>query len=195
MSTGQWPHLVYLHGFLSGPGSKKACETAAWLSEQGLADHFHCPALSTVPHKVMAQLQQQFEALDGQPVCWVGSSLGGFYATWAAEEFGCRAVLINPAVQPYALLKDYLGPQRNYQTGEVQVIEADFADELRAMERRLSYPERAWLLAQTGDETLNYREAVRFYAGSRQSIIEGGNHSFTDYAEVLPHIWDFAQER
>lgn len=114
---------------------------------------------------------------------------------WAAEEFGCRAVLINPAVRPYDLLKDYTGPQRNYQTGEVQMIEPGFADDLRAMERKPARPERIWLLVQTGDETLDYREAVRFYAGCRQSIIAGGDHSFTDYNQVLPHIWDFAQER
>lgn len=186
--------IVYLHGFLSGPGSKKARETAEWLAERGWFDRFHCPELHPKPHAVAAQLQQLFESLEGSPVCVVGSSLGGFYATWAAEEFGCRAVLINPAVKPYELLKDYVGPQRNYQTGEIEMVEAGFADELLALERRPGHGERYWLLLETGDETLDYRDAVDFYAGCKQTVIEGGNHSFTNYAEVLPQIWEFAQK-
>ena len=130
------PHLVYLHGFLSGPGSSKARETAAFMDRLGLADHFHCPELPPVPAIVEARLREIFIALEGQPACVVGSSLGGFYATWAAETFGWRAVLLNPAVRPYEFVKDYTGPQRNYVTGEVQIVDASLAEDLRAMERR-----------------------------------------------------------
>ena len=189
------PHLVYLHGFLSGPRSSKARETALFMDRLGLADHFHCPELPPVPAIVEARLREIFAGLAGKPVCVVGSSLGGFYATWAAETFGCRAVLLNPAVRPYEFVKDYTGPQRNYVTGEVQIVDASLADDLRAMERRPSRPSDYWLLVQTGDETLNYREAVRFYTGCRQTVIEGGEHGFSGYAEKLPQIWDFAQRR
>lgn len=189
------PHIVYLHGFLSGPASSKARDTAAWMEKKGLADHFHCPQWRPVRHHVETQLRQVLDPLRSQPVCIVGSSMGGFYATWAAEEYGARLVLINPAVRPYRFLQDYLGIQHNYLTGEEELIEADFAEELLGMERSLSEPEKAWLLVQTGDKTLDYRDAVKFYAGCRQTIIEGGNHSFDDYAQLLPHIWDFALER
>lgn len=187
------PHLVYLHGFLSSPESKKAQETGEWLTEQGLGAHFHCPALPPVPLKVAELLRGLYQELKGLPVFVVGSSLGGFYATWFAEEFGCPAVLINPAVRPYELLKDYIGPQRNYQTGEIQMVEPGFADDLRMLERKPARPERYWVLLQTGDETLDYRDAVDFYAGSRLSVMEGGDHSFVGYADWLPQIWAFAR--
>lgn len=187
------PHLVYLHGFLSAPESKKARETGDWLTAQGLAAHFHCPALPPVPLQVAEHLRGLYQELRGAPVFVVGSSLGGFYATWFAETFGCRAVLINPAVRPYLLLKDYIGPQRNYQTGEIQIIEPGFAGDLRKLECKPVCPERYWVLLQTGDETLDYRDAVDFYAGSKQSVIEGGDHSFVGYADWLPQIWAFAQ--
>ena len=145
--------------------------------------------------EIQPGLPAPLDRLAGKPVCVVGSSLGGFYATWAAETFGCRAVLLNPAVRPYEFVKDYTGPQRNYVTGEVQIVDASLADDLRAMERRPSRPSDYWLLVQTGDETLNYREAVRFYTGCRQTVIEGGEHGFSGYAEKLPQIWDFAQRR
>lgn len=187
------PHLVYLHGFLSSPASKKAQETAAWMAAQGLSSHFHCPELSPTPQAVGKQLQELFASLKTETVCVVGSSLGGFYAAWAAEEFSCRAVLINPAVRPYALLKNYTGLQRNYQTGAEQWVDADIADELRAFERKPAQLEKYWLMVQTGDETLDYRAAVAFYAGCRQSIVTGGDHGFVGYADVLPQIWKFAQ--
>lgn len=193
MSREKLPHLVYLHGFLSSPASKKARETALWMQEQGLAAQYHCPELPPTPLAVKAQLQQLFAELADEAVCVVGSSLGGFYATWAAEEFGCRAVLINPAVRPYDLLKDYIGPQRNYQTGEIQMVDASFANDLRALERQPRHPENYWLLVQTGDETLDYRAAVAFYHDCRQSITMGGDHGYAGYAGMLPHIWKFAR--
>lgn len=190
--TQALPHLLYLHGFLSSPESKKARETGDWLAKQGLASHFHCPELPPVPLLVAERLRGWYQERNGEPVVVVGSSLGGFYATWFAEEFGCRAVLINPAVRPYDLLKDYVGPQRNYMTGEIQIVEPHFADDLRMLERKPMHPQRYWALLQTGDETLDFRDALDFYAGSRMSVLEGGDHSFVGYADWLPQIWEFA---
>lgn len=186
-------HLVYLHGFLSSPSSKKARETEAFMHRLGLDGCFHCPELPPAPQLIEQRLRKLFEGLAGKRVCVVGSSLGGFYATWTVEEFGCRAVLINPAVRPYDFVKDYVGPQRNYQTGEIHRVEANFADDLRALERRPSHQQNYWLLVQTGDETLDYREAVGFYAGVRQTVLEGGDHGFAGYADWLADIWKFAQ--
>lgn len=193
MKRQKLPHLVYLHGFLSSPASMKARETAIWMHAHGLAAQFHCPELPTTPQAVKTLLEQLFTELAGETVCVVGSSLGGFFATWAAEEFGCRAVLINPAVRPYDLLKDYIGPQRNYQTDELQVVEASFADDLRELERAPNTSENYWLMVQTGDETLDYQAAVAFYHGCRQSITIGGDHSYVGYADMLPQIWTFAR--
>ncbi|MBM3117644.1 YqiA/YcfP family alpha/beta fold hydrolase [Jeongeupia naejangsanensis] len=186
-------HLVYLHGFLSSPFSQKAQDTAVWMAEQRLADYFHCPQLPMAPEGAREALESAITRLHGAPFCLIGSSLGGYFATWAAEEYGSRAILVNPAIRPYELLKDHLGPQRNYQTGEYHVIDASFAPTLKSLERDVSDPRRYWLLAQTGDEVLDYREAVDKYAGCRQTVIDGGDHSFQNYPDWLPAIWDFAQ--
>ena len=47
------------------------------------------------------------------------------------------------------------------------------------------------LLVETGDEVLDYREAVDFYAGARQVVREGGDHGFSRFTEYLPHILEF----
>ncbi|MBM5574369.1 YqiA/YcfP family alpha/beta fold hydrolase [Deefgea sp. CFH1-16] len=109
--------LIFLHGFLSSPLSQKAQDTAQWMREQGLGESFICPTIPMEPEAAANMLRDLLTPLDGD-FCLVGSSLGGFFATWAVETFGGRAVLVNPAVQPYHLIDQYLGEQKNYQTGE-----------------------------------------------------------------------------
>lgn len=130
---------------------------------------------------------------DGSPLGFVGSSLGGFYATWLAEHFGARAVLINPAVRPYAVLEPYLGAQTNLYTGaQFEVTQAHF-DELKALAvERITRPDRYFLLVETGDEVLDYREAVAHYAGAWQYVRGGGDHAFSVFAEQIPAIMRFA---
>jgi predicted esterase YcpF (UPF0227 family) len=38
---------------------------------------------------------------------------------------------------------------------------------------------------------LDYRQAVERYAGSRQMVLEGGDHSFTRFPELVPQIIEF----
>lgn len=190
------PHILYLHGFLSSPLSEKAQQTQGWMAKQGLAEHYHCPALPMSPKECARVIEAQVRALDGEKICVIGSSLGGFLATWAVEEFGLeRAVLINPAVRPYALIRQYLGPQQNYQTGEIYDIKAEYADDLLAFERSPANTEKYWLLLQTADEVLDYRLAVDYYRGCLHTIEEGGDHGFVGYADWLPRIWEYANGR
>ena len=44
----------------------------------------------------------------------LGSSLGGFYATVLAERWGCKAVVMNPAVEPARDLVHYVGEQQAF---------------------------------------------------------------------------------
>jgi len=48
------------------------------------------------------------------------------------------------------------------------------------------------LMVETGDEVLDYRQAVARYAGAQQYVIEGGDHGFGDFAEHLEVVFAFA---
>ena len=183
--------LIYLHGFLSSPLSQKAQETNDWMAQQGLSAQYLCPNIPMEPDAAEQLLTDLLAPLKGD-FCLIGSSLGGFFATWAVETFGGKAALINPAVRPYALINEYLGEQTNYQTGETHFIDAYFAGKLAQLERTPSQPDRYWLLVQTGDEVLNYQDAVQWYTGSRQTVIPNGDHSFVNYLAYMPEIWAFA---
>ncbi len=122
----------------------------------------------------------------------IGSSLGGYYATWLAERHGCRAVLLNPAVEPDRDLAKYLGTQVLWHGGGSIVVEPRHLDEFRALAvASITRPERYYLIATTGDEVLDYRDMLKFYAGVDTTLIEGSDHGIQDFAEYRDRVLAF----
>jgi predicted esterase YcpF (UPF0227 family) len=172
--------LIYIHGFNSSPASAKAGVLKARLEALGRGAEFIAPALPHGP----AEAAQQLDALAARHpgAALIGSSLGGYYATYLAERHALKAVLLNPAVRPYDLLRGFLGAQQNLYTGERYEFTARHVDELRALEVPAVTPDRYLLVVATGDEVLDYRAAVARYRGCRQIVIEGGDHGLSDFA-------------
>lgn len=184
------PGILYLHGFRSSPQSFKARLLERAMAERGLASRFFCPALSHQPRLAMAQAEAILA--EQGPLTLVGSSLGGYYATWLAEKHDLAAVLVNPAVVAHLSLADYLGSQTNLYTGEVFDFTREHIATLEALAVAELSPSRYWLLVEEGDEVLDYRQAVARYAGARQTVLPGGDHSFTRFGEYVPQILEFA---
>lgn len=181
--------MIYIHGFNSSPVSFKARLLHERLTMLVPAQEFLAPAL---PHSPAAAARMLEELVRRHPhTTLVGSSLGGFYATWLAEQFALRAVLLNPAVRPYDLLGGQVGRQKNFHTGEEYEFTVQHVAELRALEVEAITPEHYLLMVETGDEVLDYRDAVEKYRGSRQLVIEGGDHGFSDFADHLDHVFEF----
>jgi hypothetical protein len=182
--------ILYLHGFCSSPASWKSRLLAEEMARRGLAAHFVCPQLSPVPDEAIATLSRLIEQAGGA-VTLVGSSLGGHYANHLAEMHGLNAVLINPAVTDCLDLTKFVGEHANFHSGERFTFTAVHAAQLKAQVCRPN-PERYWLLLEEGDEVLDYRQAQAFYAGCRQTVLAGGDHSFTKFPEFVPQILEFA---
>jgi predicted esterase YcpF (UPF0227 family) len=190
MSAG----ILYLHGFCSSPESWKARLLADALAARGLRDRLFCPFLSHVPNEAIAEAEAIIERHEGQgPLTVVGSSLGGFYATRLAEKYGLRAVLINPAVAAPISLEKYLGTQTNLHTHESFEFTTQHVAQLRALEVAQITPSRYLLMIETGDEVLDYRQTVARYAGCRQIVLPGGNHSFTHFPEYIAQLIEFCE--
>jgi uncharacterized protein len=180
--------IVYLHGFNSSPRSHKAMLLQRYMEERGLAGQYACPALPPLAREALARIEPLLDPV----TCLVGSSLGGFYATWLAEKHGLKAVLINPAIEPHVGLKAYLGPQQNLYTGEPYILTEAHLRDWGAIYASQVTPSRYLLLVETGDEVLDYRRALERYAGCEQVVIEGGDHSLRSFPEHLPRILRFA---
>jgi predicted esterase YcpF (UPF0227 family) len=123
----------------------------------------------------------------------IGSSLGGFYATYLAEKYGARAIVINPAIRPHEDLRPFAGRQRNLYTGDEYDITPAHFDELAALAvGDITRPDRYFLMVRTGDELLDWREAVAFYAGACQYVAGGGDHGWTDFGAEVSSVLRFA---
>ena len=183
--------ILYIHGLNSAPSSMKASQLQAAMERMGLAGQLRVPALHHHPRQAIAQLEADIAEL-GRPLL-VGSSLGGYYATHLAERHGLKALLINPAVNPHQLFDGYLGTQTNHYTGETWELTHDHVQALAELEVPApSDPERYQVWLQTGDETLDYRRAERFYRACALRIEAGGDHSFQGFALHLPAMLAFA---
>jgi predicted esterase YcpF (UPF0227 family) len=186
--------IVYLHGFNSSPQSVKGRAIARAAATLPDAPRFHIPDLAHRPAQAMREVCSWIEnaSQDKRNLAFIGSSLGGFYATWLAERYGARAVVINPAIRPAADLSSFLGHQRNPHTGvEYDITHAHFF-ELEALEiERITRPERYLLLVRTGDEILDWRVASAFYAGGFQYVAGGGDHGWEDFGEEIAAVLRF----
>ena len=184
--------IIYLHGFRSGPASWKARSLGARMAAHGLQDAFWCEQLPVSARDAMALVEAHISRCTTPPTL-VGSSLGGFYATHLAETHGFKAVVVNPAVIAPLSLASYIGTQRHMYSDETFEFTEQHIAELRELEHpTLAHPENFWLLAETGDEVLDYRHAVARYQGAHQTVLEGGDHSFTQWDAYLDPILRYA---
>ena len=184
--------LVYLHGFNSSPASHKAKVLKAHLEGRGQGHLYACPTLPDTPREAIAAIEAVIAGRDPGEITFLGSSLGGFYATWLVEKLGCRAVLINPAITPHVGLEAYLGTQKNLHTGEPYELTRAHLDGWRRLLVERVDPERYLLLLETGDEVLDWRKAARKYEGARTVIRDGGDHSLQSFPEHIGRILAFA---
>jgi len=184
--------IVYLHGFTSSPASGKARLLGEYLASLGRQTDYYCPTLPNSPGEAIARVEAHLAQRQTEPVTLVGSSLGGFYATHLAEKHGWKAVLVNPAVHAHVLMRGALGPQTNWHSGETwQFTEAHLAGLAALDVSAITRPERYLLLVQTGDEVIDYRDAVAYYAGAAQIVENGGDHGFRGFERHFQTILDF----
>ncbi len=176
-------HLLYLHGFRSSPQSAKARGMAARVAERHPALHWWCPHLPPSPREAAQLIAEGTADWPAEGMAVVGSSLGGFYATWLAAQTGCRAVLINPAVHPAHDLEKYIGEQTAWHDPEAHFFfRPEYIDELRALQAGpLPHPERLMAVIAKGDELLDWREMTARYPGSLLRVVEGGDHALSDF--------------
>ncbi len=186
-------HLLYLHGFRSSPLSAKAQTMAACVRERHPDVHWWCPQLQASPRAAMQEVMDTIAGWPQASMAVMGSSLGGFYATHVAETHACKAVLLNPAVDPARDLAKYIGEQTSWHDpAERFFFEPGFVDEFRALAHGpAARPDNYFAVIAKGDEVLDWREMTGRYAGARIKLLEGGDHAISDFDAHLPDILDF----
>ena len=190
-------HLLYLHGFRSSPQSNKARQVAARVAQRHPSVTWWCPQLPPSPREAMELLMQGVQAWPKDAMAVAGSSLGGFYATYVAQQTGCKAVLLNPAVDPARDLAGYVGEQASWHDPDQKFeFRPEFIDELRAMEvGPLTDPSRYYAVIAKGDEVLDWREMTARYADARIRLLEGSDHALSDFDHQIDDVFAFLDLR
>ncbi|MDN3653397.1 YqiA/YcfP family alpha/beta fold hydrolase [Thalassotalea ponticola] len=186
-------NVLIIHGFNSSPKSLKAQLTKRYIEQNFCDIRVYAPQLANEPEQAIQQLR---EIIDSEPKAtwWVtGSSLGGYFATYLSETYDLPAVLINPAVRPFELLEQVIGRQTNPYTGQSYQVTKEHMQQLAALYQPLVRPENYLVLVQTGDEVLDYRQAVEKYQNCQMIVQQGGDHSFIDFEKMLPDVVKFFQ--
>lgn len=186
-------HLAYLHGFRSSPRSAKAQSMAREVARRHPDVHWWCPQLPPSPRAAMEMVLRHMAPWPVGTMAVVGSSLGGFYATHVAETLGCRAVLLNPAVDPARDLSRHIGDQTAWHDpAEHFYFAPEFVDELRALEHGpVHRPGNYFAIIAKGDEVLDWREMTGRYPGAHIRLLEGGDHGISDFERHLPEVFRF----
>jgi len=183
-------HVLYLHGFRSSPLSAKAQSMGTWMRAHRPEVRWWCPQLPPSPREAMALVFEQLASWPVERIAVVGSSLGGFYATVVAERTGCKAALLNPAINPARDLAGYIGDLTSFHDPDDHFyFRAEYVTQLRLMTpREITRPERYCAVIAKGDEVLDWREMTTRYPGAATRLLDGGDHALTDFDEHLPFI-------
>lgn len=186
-------HVLYLHGFRSSPKSFKAQLMGGWIRDHRPEVRWWCPQLPPSPREAMAMVFEQLASWPVERMAVVGSSLGGFYATVVAERTGCRAVLLNPAINPARDLAGYIGDLTSFHDPEDHFyFKPEYVTQLRLMTpRAITRPERYFPVLAKGDEVLDWREMSDRYDSAPMRLIDGSDHAMSDFEAHLPHILRF----
>lgn len=171
--------------------SLKSELTKQYLQQNFDTVEFHCPQLKSTPEEAIAQLEEILATKSEQQWLLMGSSLGGYFATYLAEKHQLKAVLINPAIRPFDLLVDYVGQQENPYTKEVYQVTEEHMYQLKSLFCERISQKQYMVMVQTGDEVLDYQQAVDKYQDCQLIVQPDGNHSFVNYNDMLPTIMKF----
>lgn len=190
-------HLLYLHGFRSSPQSVKAQKVAQRVAQRHPGVVWWCPQLAVSPAQAAEQIAQGTAGWPAATMAVVGSSLGGFYASWLASRTGCRAVLLNPAVHPARDLARHIGEQTAWHDPETRFFfQSEFVSELQALDAATPphpTPGQVLAIVAKGDEVLDWREMAARHASARLHLLEGSDHALSGFDDLIDGVFDFLQ--
>lgn len=192
--------IIYLHGFDSSPNSKKANQLREYLQKHHSQYELWVPDCNLPPKKLIEKIQPEIN----KNTLLIGSSLGGFYAIILNALTQCPIIALNPAVYPHLLFKkrffsenfdllpnDYLVKETQYGLVVTKQMILDL-EELSLL--AIKYPKSALLIANKGDELLDYQIMENFFENADQLILEGGNHAMDNFSNCLNFIFDWINQ-
>lgn len=143
----------------------------------------------------MALVAQLTASWPSQTSAVVGSSLGGFYASFIASQRGWPSVVINPAVAAHTHGHRLVGnhPMWHDATQTLAFLPS-YVDQLAALALdHQDVPSNTMAIVAKGDEVLNWHDMAAHYQHAQLHLLAQGDHGLTDFEPWLEPIADFLQ--
>lgn len=183
--------IIYIHGFGSSGKGGKSLQFREYFKSKNIL--CIAPSLSYVPELAMDTLEQLISSYD-EEISLIGSSLGGFYAIYLAEKYGLKAVLINPAIDSSKTLKRVLSigdTAKNYYDDTRFTWNENHVNMLLSYRTTEIKNGNYFLLLQTADDVLDYKEALAKLPYAKSIVEEGGSHPFDNVERHFEEIKGF----
>ena len=176
--------ICYLHGFASSGVSGKVDK----LRERFGNDQVIAPDLPFDPNEVYTLVNAivREKYFNNPPstgrLIFVGTSLGAFYANYFGHLFDCPAVLANPSVRPSQTLRDRLGPNKSFMSGEEFLVSIAHLNTLESMRDYITQNYASNLInlfLAKDDEVIPYQAALdEFKFVNSVCVTEDGGHRY-----------------
>jgi predicted esterase YcpF (UPF0227 family) len=186
-------HLLYLHGFRSSPRSYKAQIMAHHMAIHHPDVKWACPSLPPSPKAAAELIDELTQDWPATQSAVMGSSLGGYYATWLMQKRDFRAVLLNPAVFPERDLTNHIGEHAAWHDpGQRIYFAPHYIEEFKALQPGpMKSSDRYLAILAKGDEVLDWKEMLARYPGPQTVLLSEGDHALSDFTSHLPLVLQF----
>jgi predicted esterase YcpF (UPF0227 family) len=183
--------ILYFHGFKSSSKSSKAQSLKNFIAKNTKNTKIIIPDLDDNFQNAHNQIEELIR-LSGSNIVFMGSSLGGYYASYFSQKLKKKAVLINPAVHPLKDFEVHLGENENYSSGKKFNISSKEISFVRTLSyKKLLTPNDLLILLESGDEILKYNKSASYFSGAYIDIAFGGNHSYSSFKSKFHKIQKF----
>ena len=183
--------ILYFHGFKSSSKSSKAQSLKNFIAKNTKNTKIIIPDLDDNFQNAHNQIEELIR-LSGSNIVFMGSSLGGYYASYFSQKLKKKAVLINPAVHPLKDFEVHLGENENYSSGNKFNISSKEISFVRTLSyKKLLTPNDLLILLESGDEILKYNKSASYFSGAYIDIAFGGNHSYSLFKSKFHKIQKF----
>jgi len=182
--------IIYLHGFASSGASDKVTQLRKRFGD----DKVIAPDLPFDPDEVyklvVYDIVNDFikSREPKEKLVFVGTSLGAFYANYFGHLYDSCVVLVNPSGTPSETLKEKLGPNTNYHTGEeflVSLAHLDKLDRMREHVKAMYSPSLVSLFVAKDDEVIPYESMLEGFPYATVTVMEDGGHRFADHWNLV----------
>lgn len=183
--------ILYFHGFKSSSKSSKAQSIKNFIAKNTKNTKIVIPDLDDNFQNAHNQIEELIR-LSGSNIVFIGSSLGGYFASYFSQKLKKKAVLINPAVHPLKDFEVHLGENENYSSGNKFNISSNDISFIRTLSyKKLPIPNDLLILLESGDEILKYNKSASYFSGAYIDIVFGGNHSYSSFKSKFHKIQKF----